>query len=149
MAFYVYIVTSQRNGTLYIGHTENIERKAYEHRNGALRGFASKYGCKRLVWYGSFGSRDAAQTRERQMKAWRRERKISLIEKDNPGWRDLSDGWYPLGPRHYRLAHHPAAVDSDIRQEGGNSGLKSLSSPATPAQAGVHGGWESPSKALR
>ena len=120
MAFYVYIVTNQRNGTLYIGHTDDIGRRAYEHRNGILPGFASKYGCRRLVWYDTFGTRDAAQTRERQMKAWRRDWKIALIEKDNPGWRDLTDDWHPLGERHYRMPHSPAAMDPDFRQEGVN-----------------------------
>lgn len=149
MAFYVYIVTNQRNGTLYISHTDDIERRAHEHRNGVIRGFASKYGCRRLVWYDTFGTRDAALTRERQMKAWRREWKISLIEKDNPGWRDLADDWHPMGTRHYRMPYPPAAMDPDFRQEGGQSSTQPKTLTATPAKAGAHGGWGDTSKVAR
>jgi len=147
MAFYVYIVTNQRNGTLYIGHTDNIERRAYEHRYGVIRGFASKYNCTRLVWYAACGTRDAALTRERQMKAWKRDWKISLIETDNPGGRDLTDDWSPLGWRHYRMGFTTAAMDPDSRQEGGN--WERSPSPACPAKAGAHGGWGGPSQEQR
>ena len=120
MAFYVYIVTNRRNGTLYIGHTDDIERRAYQHRVGAFTGFASKYRCTRLVWFGQFPTRDEALARERQMKAWKRNWKIALIEQENPGWRDLTDDWHPIGARHYRMGYHPAAMDPDCRQEVGN-----------------------------
>ena len=89
MAFYVYILASQRNGTLYIGSTDSLVRRVTQHREGLTPGFTTRYGVKTLVWYETFDSRDDAFRRERQMKVWRRAWKIELIEKTNPGWRDL------------------------------------------------------------
>ena len=89
MAFYVYILASRRNGTLYIGSTDSIVRRVGEHREGLIPGFTSRHGVKQLVWYEAFETRDDAFRRERQMKVWRRAWKIELIEKTNPGWRDL------------------------------------------------------------
>ena len=89
MAFYVYILASERNGTLYIGSTDSLVRRVSEHREELTPGFTSRYGVKRLVWYEAFDTRDEAFRRERQMKVWRRAWKIELIEKTNPGWRDL------------------------------------------------------------
>ena len=89
MPFYVYILASQRNGTLYIGSTDNLVRRVGEHREGQIPGFTSRYRVKMLVWYQAFETRDDAFRRERQMKVWRRAWKIELIEKTNPGWRDL------------------------------------------------------------
>ena len=89
MAFYVYILASERNGTLYIGSTDSLVRRGSEHREELTPGFTSRYGVKRLVWYEAFDTRDDAFRRERQMKVWRRAWKIELIEKTNPGWRDL------------------------------------------------------------
>ena len=89
MAFYVYILASQWNGTLYIGSTDSIVRRVGEHREGLIQGFTTRYGVKWLVWYEAFETRDGAFHRERQMKVWRRAWKIELIEKTNPGWRDL------------------------------------------------------------
>ena len=91
MAFYVYILASQRNGTLYIGHTDSISRRAWEHREGLREGFTATYGVKHLVYYESFETRAAAFARERAMKKWRRLWKIELIERFNPGWKDLGD----------------------------------------------------------
>ena len=87
--FAVYIVASQRNGTLYIGHTDSLTRRSWEHREGLREGFAKKYGVKLLVHFEYFESREAAFARERAMKKWRRAWKIELIERFNPGWRDL------------------------------------------------------------
>jgi len=89
MAFYVYILASQRNGTLYVGHTDSISRRTGEHRQGGVPGFTAKYDVKQLVHYEAFETRDAAFRRERAMKKWRRLWKIELIERFNPGWRDL------------------------------------------------------------
>lgn len=89
MAFYVYIMASQKNGTLYTGHTDDISRRAFEHREGLLPGFSRKYRTKRLVWYEVHDSRESALTRERQIKKWNRAWKIELIETRNPQWRDL------------------------------------------------------------
>ena len=101
--FYVYITASMKNGTLYIGHTDDIVRRAWQHKTGTFPGFARKYKCRRLVWYDGFPTRDEAKSRERQLKNWRRAWKIELIEKQNPGWRDLIEDIYPIGARHYRF----------------------------------------------
>ena len=89
MAFYVYILASKRNGTLYIGMTDDLSRRVYQHRTGEVPGFTRRYGVKQLVWYDVFESRDAAFSRERQMKEWQRAWKIKLIEASNPDWSDL------------------------------------------------------------
>jgi putative endonuclease len=92
MAFYVYILASQRNGTLYIGHTDSISRRVWEHQqHDDATSFTGKYGVKTLVHYEVFEGREAAFHRERAMKKWRRAWKIELIERFNPGWRDMAD----------------------------------------------------------
>ncbi len=87
--FCVYIVSSGRNGTLYIGVTSDLVRRVWEHKNKATTGFTVKYGCDQLVHFEVFENAEAAIIREKQMKEWRRTWKIELIEKSNPGWRDL------------------------------------------------------------
>ena len=89
MAFYTYIVASQRNGTLYAGSTDDLPRRIEEHRGYFRDGFTSKYGCTILVWYEVFETREEAFRRERRIKEWRRSWKLVLIEADNPTWRDL------------------------------------------------------------
>ena len=89
MSFYTYIMASQPNGTLYTGHTDDLTRRAWEHREGHVEGFTSKYRVKMLVWYEVHDDRHAAFTRERQIKKWNRAWKIRLILEMNPGWRDL------------------------------------------------------------
>jgi putative endonuclease len=89
MSFYVYILASQRNGTLYIGSTDSLTKRMYEHRDKVRQGFTAKYGVDRLVWYEVFETREGAFRRERRMKKWNRAWKIELIERFNPGWRDL------------------------------------------------------------
>jgi putative endonuclease len=88
--YFVYILASRRNGTLYIGVTNNLARRHYEHKEGVTRGFTKKYGVTRLVHYGSFGDIGAAIAREKALKHWRRAWKLELIERGNPTWRDLS-----------------------------------------------------------
>ena len=85
----VYIVSNQRNGTLYVGVTSNLARRVYEHREGLVDGFTRRYGLKRLVWYEQHETMEAAITREKQMKAWQRAWKIREIEGFNPTWDDL------------------------------------------------------------
>jgi putative endonuclease len=91
MSFFVYILASRRNGTLYTGMTDNLARRIWEHRTDAVPGFTSKYGAKTLVWYELHESRETAFTRERQLKKWNRSWKLQLIEQLNPQWRDLFD----------------------------------------------------------
>jgi putative endonuclease len=85
----VYILASQRNGTLYIGVTSDVVRRGWEHRNNQADGFTKTYQVHRLVYYEMHGDMVAAITREKQLKKWNRAWKIRLIEQDNSTWRDL------------------------------------------------------------
>jgi len=87
--YYVYILASKRNGTLYIGVTNDLVRRVYEHKNNLVKGFTSKYNVHRLVYYEETNDIDVALNREKQLKKWRRKWKLELIEKMNPEWRDL------------------------------------------------------------
>ena len=89
--FWTYIVASRKNGTLYIGHTDNLAERIWQHKTKAIKGFTSKYGCDRLVWCEAFTTREEAFARERRLKEWRRAWKIKLIETSNPDWNDLYD----------------------------------------------------------
>ncbi len=91
MAFFVYILANRRNGTLYIGMTDDLVRRVWQHRNDIIRGFTQTYGAKMLVWYERHELRKSAFARERQMKRWNRTWKLELIEKSNQDWRDLWD----------------------------------------------------------
>jgi putative endonuclease len=97
MAFYVYILASQRNGTLYLGHTDDLNRRVIEHKTHALPGFTDKYGVTQLVWFETYETREEAFTRERRMKRWRRVWKLELIERANPTWRDLFEDFHRTG----------------------------------------------------
>ena len=88
---YVYIMASGRNGTLYLGSTNALARRAWEHREGVVAGFTKEYGCKLLVWYEVHVSLQAARVREFQMKSWKRAWKVREIEGLNPEWEDLYD----------------------------------------------------------
>jgi putative endonuclease len=87
---FVYILASRRNGTLYIGVTNNLGRRLSEHKARLVPGFTCKYGVDQLVYFESFESILEARAREHSLKRWRRAWKIELIEKLNPDWRDLS-----------------------------------------------------------
>ncbi len=89
MAFFTYILASQRNGTLYVGSTDDLTRRAWEHKEGGVPGFTAKYGVKLLVWFEQHETRHAAFQRERRIKEWKRQWKLELIERSNPGWADL------------------------------------------------------------
>jgi putative endonuclease len=91
MSFFVYILASQRNGTLYIGMTDNLMQRVWQHRTGVAPGFTKQYGVKTLVWYEQHETRESALTRERQLKKWNRSWKLRTIERMNPTWRDLWD----------------------------------------------------------
>ncbi|HEY3974462.1 MAG TPA: GIY-YIG nuclease family protein [Candidatus Sulfotelmatobacter sp.] len=90
--YFVYIVCSG-SGTLYIGMTNSIYRRALQHKRGEIEGFASKYRCNRLVYYEGFDDVHKAIGREKQLKGWARAKKIALIEAKNPRWEDLADKW--------------------------------------------------------
>ena len=94
MPSYVYIMAS-RTKTLYIGVTNDIERRAWEHKSRTLVGFTSRYNIDRLVYYEDYESIQDAIQREKQLKGWLRPKKVALIESANPEWDDLADRWYP------------------------------------------------------
>jgi putative endonuclease len=85
---YVYILTSQKNGTLYIGVTSDLCKRMYEHKNHIVDGFTKKYNVNQLIFYEVYDDIVMAITREKQLKAWKRQWKIELIEKVNPEWMD-------------------------------------------------------------
>ncbi len=93
-AYFVYILASKKNGTLYIGVTNNLVRRVYEHKNNLNPGFTSKYNVHRLVYYEETQDVNTALNREKQLKKWRRRWKINLIEKENPEWNDLCEGLF-------------------------------------------------------
>jgi predicted GIY-YIG superfamily endonuclease len=85
----VYIMASKQNGTLYTGVTSNLQKRIYEHKESILEGFTRQYDCSLLVFYEIHPTMESAITREKQIKAGSRKRKLELIERLNPGWRDL------------------------------------------------------------
>lgn len=87
--YYVYILASKRNGTLYVGVTNDLIRRVYEHRNDFVEGFTRKYGVHRLVYFEPCDDLDSALQREKRIKEWKRKWKIELIETGNPEWKDL------------------------------------------------------------
>jgi len=103
--YFVYNMASAPQGTLYVGVTNDLLRRAYEHREGTVPGFTKKHGVKKLVWYEIHGDIREAIIREKQIKRWRRDWKRNLIENDNPHWADL----YP------RLLHGGPGSRSTVR----------------------------------
>ena len=91
MSYFVYLLASECHGTLYVGVTNDLVRRVHEHRTDAVAGFTSRYGVHRLVWFEGTPSVEAAIQREKQLKNWKREWKIALIERENPQWQDLYD----------------------------------------------------------
>jgi putative endonuclease len=89
VAYYVYLLASRKDGALYVGVTNDLVRRAYEHRTKAVPGFTSKYNIARLVWFEIHDDPISAITREKEIKKWRRAWKVALIERANPGWDDL------------------------------------------------------------
>lgn len=89
--YYVYILASKRNGTLYIGVTSGLKGRVYEHKNDLVDGFTKKYQVHSLVYYEVTNDIESAIRREKQLKKWKRKWKIELIEKNNPIWKDLYD----------------------------------------------------------
>lgn len=91
--YYIYILASQKNGTLYIGVTNDLERRVLEHKQKINEGFTSKYDVNRLVYFESFQYINDAILREKRLKKWNRQWKINLIEEENKDWKDLSKNW--------------------------------------------------------
>jgi len=96
----VYIMASQRNGTIYVGVTSDLLQRGLAHREGQIDGFTKKYGCNLLVWWEQHGDMPTAIARERELKRYGRKQKLALIEAENPTWRDLYEDF--LLPLHLR-----------------------------------------------
>ena len=88
--YYIYILTNQKNGTLYIGVTNDLRRRVEEHKLGMIKGFTQQYKLTRLIYYEVFDSIESAITREKYLKKWKRDWKLKLIEQVNPNWWDLA-----------------------------------------------------------
>jgi len=87
--YYVYLLASRKHGTLYVGVTNNLVRRIYQHKSHAVRGFSSRYNVHLLVWFESYDDPTNAIAREKEIKKWRRDWKVNLIEQSNPEWVDL------------------------------------------------------------
>lgn len=98
MSYYTYILTNWNNRVMYIGMTNNMERRLYEHKHHLIDGFTSKYNVDKLVYYESTTDVKAAIAREKALKGWTRARKDALVETMNPTWQDLSADWNPNKP---------------------------------------------------
>ena len=92
--YYVYIMSNWNNNVVYIGFTNNLERRVYEHKNKLIDGFTKKFNVTKLVYFEYTNDVKVAIEREKQLKSWRREKKNHLIEISNPQWNDLSKEWY-------------------------------------------------------
>jgi putative endonuclease len=93
--YYVYLITNWNNKVLYIGVTNNLERRLYEHKNKLIKGFTEKYNINKLVYFEQTNDIESAIIREKEIKKWRREKKNSLVESANKQWEDLSKQWQP------------------------------------------------------
>ena len=89
--YFVYIMASGRNGTIYIGQTDNLLNRVFAHKSGEIKGFTQRYKCHDLVWFEVHETRESAFKRERQMKEWNRAWKLRRVEDLNPSWDDLTD----------------------------------------------------------
>jgi len=102
-SYFTYIVAS-RSHTLYIGVTGDLRKRIFQHKWKEFGGFTEKYNCDRLVWFERYQEIATAIAREKQLKGWRREKKIALIERMNPTWVDLSREWYDTEPADFKRA---------------------------------------------
>jgi putative endonuclease len=98
-------LTNKRNGTLYVGVTNSLHRRIWQHKTKAIDGFTKQYGLTLLMYFEQFTGPTAAIAREKEIKGWLRKRKLELIERENPNWSDLGAGWYD------------SPLDSSLRSE--------------------------------
>jgi len=108
------MITSLNNKALYIGVTDNLQKRTWQHKNKMFDGFTKKYKCTKLVWYEEFQYIKDAIEAEKRMKKWRRQKKDELINKTNPDWNDLSKDWYDQEdkslPGHFDASRPPASL---------------------------------------
>ncbi len=102
-AYFTYIIAN-RSHTLYVGVTGDLHRRIFQHKWKEHDGFTERYNCERLVWFETYQDIRKAIAREKQLKGWRREKKIALIKKANPTWEDLSREWYDVEPADLKRA---------------------------------------------
>jgi len=95
-SYWVYLLASKPNGTLYVGVTNSLQRRVWQHKTGAIKRFTKRYGVKTLVHCAEFRDVSNAIAREKEIKGWLRAKKITLIQTDNPLWKDLAEDWYDL-----------------------------------------------------
>ena len=98
MAYFVYLLASKKYGTLYLGVTNDIDRRTYQHRTKVTGGFTARYGVNKLVWFEIYDDAVTAIAREKELKKWRRDWKTNLIDRDNPNWDDLYWGLTGTSP---------------------------------------------------
>ena len=96
--FYVYLLTNHNNKVMYVGMTNDLKRRVYEHKTKQLSGFTEKYNLSKLAYFEETSDVHAAITREKEIKKWRREKKNQLVVPTNPEWKDLSEGWFEISP---------------------------------------------------
>ena len=128
--FYVYLMANEPYGTLYVGITNDLARRVWEHREGMVEGFTKAFGLKRLVWFEEHGNAYEAITREKRIKRWHRDWKVNLVQSGNPQWRDL----YPeiLGGSNLDPGPSPrcgARGDNHSSQSGSGSSEKTRRKP--------------------
>ncbi len=92
--YYVYIITNKKDGVLYIGVSNNLERRMFEHKNKLVKGFSSRYNLDKLIYFEAYQYISDAIKREKNLKKWKRDWKINLIVEDNVDWNDLSEDWF-------------------------------------------------------
>ncbi len=91
--YYVYIITNKKDGVIYIGVTNDLERRMFEHKNKLVKGFTNRYNVDKLVYFEQYSNVNEAIKREKQLKKWNRQWKIDLIKENNPKWNDLAKRW--------------------------------------------------------
>lgn len=96
--YYVYLLTNKNDKVMYVGVTNNLERRVYEHKTKLVPGFTEKFNVNKLVYFEETPDVHAAITREKEIKKWRREKKNNLVVAVNPEWKDLSAGWFEISP---------------------------------------------------
>ena len=92
--YYVYLLTNRNDKVMYVGVTNDLERRVFEHKRKLVPGFTERYNVNKLVYYEEASDVRAAIAREKEIKKWRRAKKDALVVADNPDWKDLSDGWF-------------------------------------------------------
>lgn len=120
--YFVYILTNKNRSTLYIGVTNDLVRRVWEHRNKALPGFTADYSLNVLLYHETFPEPRSAIVREKQLKGWRREKKVNLIQSLNPRWADLSEGWFDGEMSGPSTPFPPPAPAGNSAQDDGEQG---------------------------